>query len=68
MADEMVAKSGSGSSSSVWIPVVVGSVISGVVSGGVSHLIASMKKKSCAFQMNKPGNGGNGNGNGSEKA
>ena len=49
-------------------PMILNAVISGVVSGGVSHLIASMKKKSCACQMKKPGNGGNGNGNGSEKA
>ena len=50
-------------SGTVWMPVVLGSVISGVVSGAVGYFLGK-RDKPCACKT-KPANG---NGNGEKKA
>lgn len=65
-----VAKTGSGS---VWVPVVVGSVISGVVSGTVGYVLGSRKTASCSCKtkgatLPESGNDGNSGNNGNGKA
>ena len=54
-------------SGTVWMPVVLGSVISGVVSGAVGYFLGK-RDKPCACKTKTANGNGNGNGNGEKKA